>query len=157
VLPLIERELGWLTRLTVAGYVGPGVQMERFRDHPRITLRGPVADVRPLYDSHRLFAAPTRFAAGLPYKVHEAASMGLPVITTDLLCRQLGWQAGEEIIAIDPSAPDQMAAELTTLYRDEARWERIREAALARYALDTNPTKFAQAVATVLGLPDQDV
>ena len=35
-----------------------------------------------LYDRARLFIAPTRFASGLPHKIHEAAAFGLPVVTT---------------------------------------------------------------------------
>ena len=42
VLPLIEAELKWETRLTIAGYIAPGIDMSRFEHHPRITLRGPV-------------------------------------------------------------------------------------------------------------------
>jgi hypothetical protein len=38
VLPLIEQELGWQTRLTVAGYTGPDVTLDRFRDHLRIPV-----------------------------------------------------------------------------------------------------------------------
>ena len=48
VLPLIERALRWETRLTVAGYIAPHVTLARFQDHPRVTLRGPAADFRPL-------------------------------------------------------------------------------------------------------------
>ena len=47
-----------------------------------VRMLGPVADLTPVYDSHRIFVAPTRFAAGLPHKVHEAAAHGLPVVAT---------------------------------------------------------------------------
>ena len=40
VLPLIERSLRWETRLTVAGYTAPDVTLDRFKLHPRVTLRG---------------------------------------------------------------------------------------------------------------------
>ena len=95
VLPLVEKELGWETRLTVVGYTAPEVSLERFRDHPRVTLRGALADTEPVYDSHRVFVAPTRIAAGTPYKVYEAASFGLPVVATELLRRQLDWEDGD--------------------------------------------------------------
>ena len=38
VLPLIEAHLTWETRLTIAGYIAPGVDLSRFENHPRITL-----------------------------------------------------------------------------------------------------------------------
>ncbi len=34
VLPLIERELGWETRLTVVGYADPSVSLNQFREEP---------------------------------------------------------------------------------------------------------------------------
>ncbi len=50
ILPLVEQELGWQTRLTVAGYLAPGISLEGYRSHPRITLNGPVTDITPLYE-----------------------------------------------------------------------------------------------------------
>jgi hypothetical protein len=59
VLPLIERELGWETRLSVAGFMGPDVSLEGYREHPRVSLLGPVSNTLALFDSHRVFVAPT--------------------------------------------------------------------------------------------------
>ena len=39
----------------------------------------------------RVFIAPTRYAAGSPAKVLKAASLGLPVIATDVLSRRPIW------------------------------------------------------------------
>ncbi len=151
VLPLVERDLRWETRLTVVGHVAPGVSLDRFRPHPRVTLRGAVADLRPLYDSHRLFVAPTRFAAGMPYKVHEAACFGLPVVATSLLSRQLGWQDGQDLLTADATDPAQFAARIVALYRDAGLWQRLRDAALARIAQDSQPDTFAAAISRILG------
>jgi glycosyltransferase involved in cell wall biosynthesis len=150
VLPLVEKSLGWETRLTVVGYTAPDVTLDRFRDHPRVTLRGAVADTVPLYDSHRVFVAPTRFAAGTPYKVHEAASFGLPVVATELLRQQLDWEDGGELLAADCTDPARFAAHILALYRDEALWQRLRDAALARLERDNNPADFAAAIEAVL-------
>ena len=87
----------------MAGYAAPGVLAEEWSHHPRVTLIGTVGDVMPLYQQHRVFIAPTRFAAGLPYKLHEAASFGLPAVTTSLLAGQLGWTDGKDILAADPA------------------------------------------------------
>src|SRR6185312_14191766 len=108
--------------------------LERFASHPRITLRGTVADTLPLYAGHRVFVAPTRYAAGLPYKVNEAASFGLPVVATELLRGQLGWTDGEDILAAPAADPARFAALIVSLHRDEALWQRIRAGGLARVA-----------------------
>ena len=154
VLPLIEKDLRWETRLTVAGYLAPGVSLERFRSHPRITLRGAVTDLTPLYDSHRVFVAPARFAAGLPFKVHEAAARGLPAVMTGLLARQLGWSDGDEAMAAEAPDAAAFARQVITLYRDEMAWTRSRETALARVAAELDPDAYAARVQSMVSGPD---
>ena len=112
---MIEEELGSETRLTIAGYLGKEVTLDRFRDHARITLVGPISATDGLYGSHRVFVAPTRFAAGAPYKVYEAASFGIPVVTTELLRRQLGWRHQEELLAAEAADPWQLCKLRNTL------------------------------------------
>lgn len=150
VLPLVEESLGWETRLSIAGFTTPDVDMTRFAAHPRITLRGTVADPRPLYDAHRLFVAPTRFAAGTPYKVHEAASFGLPVVATSLLARQTGWQAGSELLAAEADDAAGFAAAIVRLYRDEALWQGLRDAALGRIAAEHGSDAYDRVLSEVL-------
>ena len=153
VLPLIEAELKWETRLTIAGYIAPGVDLSRFETHPRITLRGSVADLEPLYNSHRVFVAPTRYAAGAPYKVLEAASRGLPVVATELLREELGWTPDQEILAAGVDDPATFAAHVVALYRNEALWLRVREGALDRVVRENGAAEFASKVAAVLASP----
>ena len=151
VLPLVEQSLGWETRLTVAGYVDPAIALDAYGKHPRITLRGMVEDVAPLYDAHRIFVAPTRYAAGLPYKVHEAASYGLPVVASDLLCRQLGWQSGREMIAADTADPAEFARRIVALYQDPTLWQTLRDNALERVRSENNRAQYEMVVRQVLG------
>ncbi len=156
VLPLVEKSLGWETRLTVVGYTAADVTLERFCRHPRITLRGVVSDLEPLYAAHRIFVAPTRFAAGAPYKVHEAASFGLPVVATELLRRQLEWTDGQELLAVDAADPVGFASQIVALYRDEASWTRLRDGALGRLALDNNAGHYAASLQAILGPARRD-
>lgn len=155
VLPLIDRELGWETRLTIAGYTAPGVSLSRFEDHPRITLRGTVPDLTSLYDSHRLFVAPTRFAAGMPYKVQEAASFGLPVVATRLLADQLDWYDGIELAAVPTGDARIMADRIVALYRDPILWQRLREGGLRRLAAENSPESYRAPLLAALGPPNR--
>jgi glycosyltransferase involved in cell wall biosynthesis len=150
VLPLIEAELRWETRLTIAGFLAQGVDLSRFESHPRITLRGPLADLTPLYNAHRIFVAPTRYAAGAPYKVLEAASRGVPVVATEVLREELGWRSGEEILAASADDPAHFAAGVVALYRDEALWRSVREGALGRLQRENGEEGFTRSVASVL-------
>jgi glycosyltransferase involved in cell wall biosynthesis len=146
VLPRVDEVLGWETRLTVAGYVDPAVSFDGYRDHPRITFRGPVEDIEPLYDSHRIVVAPTRYAAGLPYKVHEAASYGVPMVVTELLLRQTSWQHGRDLLAADSADPAEFARQIITLYRDATLWQVLRDNALERIREDHRRADYEAAV-----------
>jgi glycosyltransferase involved in cell wall biosynthesis len=150
VLPIVEEALGWQTRLTVVGYTGEDVSLERFHDHPRVSLRGAVADTRPLYDAHRIFVAPTRYAAGMPYKVHEAASVGIPVVASELLRQQLGWENGRELLAADVTNPDAFAHHIIGLYQSEALWSSIRVAAAERVRQENDPSRYRSLVSEIL-------
>lgn len=151
VLPLIEPELRWETRLTVVGYTAPDVMLDRFRDNPRVTLRGALAETEQLYDSHRLFVAPTRIAAGTPYKVHEAASFGLPVVATELLRHQLDWEDGRDLLVAPATDPALFARQVVRLYRDPALWQALRDAALERLRRENDAAGYAAAIESVLG------
>jgi glycosyltransferase involved in cell wall biosynthesis len=96
-----------------------------------VTLLGEVANTVPLYDGHRVFIAPTRYAAGVPYKVHEAASFGVPVVATELLREQLGWENQRHLLAADASDAEAFASHVVALYRSEALWTTIRDGAAA--------------------------
>ena len=150
VLPLIDQELGHETRLTVAGFVAEGVDFGRVRDHPRITLRGAIADLAPLYDSHRVFVAPTRYAAGVPHKIHEAASFGIPVVATELLRQQLGWEHGQDLLASDPSDPAAFARHVLALYRSEVVWTRMRTSASERIRVECGQETYARVILAIM-------
>jgi glycosyltransferase involved in cell wall biosynthesis len=150
VLPRIEEQLGWETRLTIAGFTAPDIDVARFRDHPRVTLRGTIADLEPVYDSHRIFVAPTRFAAGIPYKLHEAASYGVPIVTTELLRSQLGWANGTDLLATDLLNPQEFAQLCTKLYSSEELWTSVREAAMKRVALECDRSNYEAKLLAML-------
>lgn len=151
VLPLVEQELGPETSLTIAGYTAEQVTLDRFAGHQRITLRGAVAETRPLYDAHRVFVAPTRFAAGTPYKVYEAASFGLPVVASDLLRCQLGWENGREVLSADVSDPALFASHIIRLHRDSVLWQNVRDAAISRLEIENNLMDYSRTVQKLLG------
>ncbi len=131
--------------LHVAGHVVRGVALEELANHPGIIWHGELDDLTTLYDEARLFIAPTRFAAGTPYKIYEAAGFGLPCVVTPLLAMQLGW---EELPAA--SDPRGFAARIARLYGDEAQWRTLREAALARLERAHKPEDFAVRVKQIL-------
>jgi hypothetical protein len=118
---------------------------------PNVRLRGPVADTAPLYAAARAFVAPTRYAAGIPTKVLEAAQHGVPVVASPLVAELLGWRDGAELL-VGADGP-AFAAALDRLATDDDLWRRIATGARAALARDFAPARFAAAVRALAGLP----
>ncbi len=150
VLPLLEGRLPPDLRFTVAGFVRRGVDLSDLGRHPMVDLIGPVEDLAALYDSHRVFVAPTRFAGGIPFKVHEAASYGVPVVATDLLCRQVGWTPGAEIISGGTDDPQLFADGVVALYEQIETWNTVRRGALNRLHEENNPAHYVDSLRHIL-------
>jgi hypothetical protein len=105
---------------------------------------GPVADPATLFGRVRVVVAPTRYGAGIPLKVIEAARHGAPVVATALVAAQLGWRDGEELLVGD--TPQRFAEACIRLHEDEALWTRLRENALAAIRRDYDPATFQSTV-----------
>jgi GT2 family glycosyltransferase len=145
VLPRLRDRAPQL-RLTVAG-TRPPRSVLSLRGGG-VEVLGDVVDPRPLYERARVFVAPTREAAGIPYKIHHAASFGVPVVATSRLADQLGWRNGEELLVADD--PEAFAEATLKLYSSPALWDQLRQQALAAVARDCDPQAFASAVAGAL-------
>jgi GT2 family glycosyltransferase len=113
-----------------------------------IHWHGPVLDPTSFYNGARLFIAPTRFAAGIPHKIHEAAARGLPVVATSILAQQLGWEAEQDLLVAD--SPQDFAAQIARLYQDENLWQRLRTNAFTRVKADCAPDKFRKILSGIL-------
>lgn len=149
ILPLLRVKLGKPDlRLKVVGLNrSPSIAA---LDGIAFDLLGQVRDLRPHINAARLLVAPTRFAAGLPHKISHAASLGLPVVATDLLVDQLNWRPGRDILSA--SGPEDFADACARLFQDEAMWRGIREAALQRCSEEGTPEHFRATVAQILAL-----
>jgi len=150
ILPALAAELGIAPALHVVGYTAPGIDLEEFAANSDITLHGTAADLTPFYESARIFIAPTRFAAGTPYKLYEAASFGLPIVATDLLAAQLGWAEGAELLTAPVDDAKAFARQIAHLYRDETLWRQLRAHALARLQAENGIAGFNHQVAGIL-------
>lgn len=115
---------------------------------PQVRFVGALADLTPLYSSHRMFVAPTRFAAGIPHKVHEAAAFGLPSVVSSLLAEQLGWRSGVEVLAADGA--QAFADHVSRVYTNSQLWNQLRAGGLASVIRDCSPEIFERQVAAIL-------
>ena len=144
VLPIIEQEIPDIELYVVGDCSAPSLKTIECGN---VQLLGRLDSITSTYNDRRLLIAPTRFAAGIPHKVHEAASRGIPSVTTGLLAKQLGWKHGKQLLVGD-GAP-KFAEQCVRLYRDEKLWRRVRSAGLQSISHECSDEKFQ---ATLRGL-----
>lgn len=153
VMPKLDALIGNRYRVRVAGEAR--APCLRRLSHPRVELLGRIEELSPEYRRARVFLAPTRFAAGVPHKLHEAAARGVPAIATGLLGSQLGWSNEIELLIADD--PASFAAQAARLYTEKDLWQRVRDAALARVREDCCPeafnAKFGAIIDSLAGIP----
>jgi len=145
VLPRIQAVLGPDIPVTIAGVN----KSERVRQlaGSAVRITGHVPDLTELYDTARVFIAPTRYAAGIPHKVHEAAAHGLPVVATPLLAKQLGWSDGETFLVAGDA--ESFAARCIQLHKDPDLWTKLRNAELARIQSECSRKAFEENVGAI--------
>lgn len=144
-LPLIRAELGTGIKLYCAGKYHSNALLEYASDSE--VFLGFVEDLDEWYDRCRLFIAPAPFAAGIPLKIIEAASRGIPVVGTELARSQLGWSRNEMLSA--DTAP-AFAKACVEAYSDQKLWLRLREGALARIRDSFNREHIGDALRRAL-------
>jgi GT2 family glycosyltransferase len=149
IFPAIANNLGRSINLSIAG-INRVEEIERQvanLKNSAISMLGKVDNLTQLYNQSRIFVAPTRFAAGIPHKVHEAAAHGLPVVTTSLIANQLGWKRESELLVAD-NAKD-FAKQCLRLYTDRSLWQKLRDNALKKVEQDCSPRYFTETLKSI--------
>jgi GT2 family glycosyltransferase len=149
VMPRLDAMIGTDWQLCVAGRAD--ARRVQALQGSRIKVLGRVPDLTSLYAQCRVSIAPMRYAGGIPHKVHEAAAHGLPVVTTPLLARQLGWQ--HEVSLLAASTDEEFATCCAKLYRDADLWARVQTGAEAALRRDCDESVFVTQVAAMLTPP----
>jgi hypothetical protein len=92
--------------------------------------------------------APTRFAAGIPHKIHEAASRGVPTVATDLLTSQLGWSHEEELLSAGNA--EDFIFQCDRLLNEKDLWIDVQTKALAAVKRDCCADDFKRKLFSIV-------
>jgi glycosyltransferase involved in cell wall biosynthesis len=71
---------------------------------PRVTIVGPVDDLRPHLSAAAVIVVPLRLGSGTRLKILEAWAMGRPVVSTSLGAEGLDGVSGEHLLIADEPA-----------------------------------------------------
>lgn len=147
IFPMIRREIPDMTVDIVGSDNSPRI---RSLTHEKgVYFHGRVSSISDYYNKSRVFIAPTRFAAGIPYKIHEAASFGLPVVSTQLLSQQLGWRHRQELLAARIEKYD-FARHVIDLYHDEDLWNLLQKNAINFVCRHMSADAYKKKIAEIL-------
>ena len=147
VWPRITRDLGTQLELTLVGEIADTVRARFTR--PCVVIKGRVDSLDEVTDKARIAVAPTRYASGVPHKVHEAASRGVPIVVTPILKEQVGWNDGEGLLAAPWQDPEAFARAIVALHSDALLWERVRAAGLHRAEAELGFAAFRTSIRNI--------
>ncbi len=88
-----------------------------------IVVTGYVSDLKPYFETIRVFVAPLRYGAGVKGKIGEAMAHGLPVVTTSIGAEGMGLVNGENALIVDN--PEEFAEMVVKVYKDKELWEKL--------------------------------
>lgn len=109
-----------------------------------VVFMGRQESIEEFYDDCRVFIAPTRFAAGIPHKVHEAAANGIPSVVTPLLAGQLNWHDETELLVAETG--EEFTRQCLRLYQDETLWRAVQDGGSAAVARDCSEQGFRDSL-----------
>lgn len=113
-----------------------------------VSFLGRVECIEQYYDAAKIFIAPTRYSAGIPIKIYEAAARGLPVVGTSILAKQLDWEDGNEMLVAD--SVEMYAAKIMKLYANPELWHRISATSYEAIMEEGNEIKHVERIRYIM-------
>lgn len=105
-----------------------------------VKLIGHAKSLKALYESHRIFVAATRFATGIPWKVHEAMANGIPCVISRLLANQLQLVPDKDAMVCDTA--EDYVEKSRELYHNRSTWQNMQACGYELIKRDCKPEKF---------------
>lgn len=146
ILPILQEHLGSDLNLHIVGFTKSQKILDLSSENVKIW--GAIDNIKPFFNSAKIFIAPTRFAAGIPMKVHTAASYGLPIVATSLIASQVGWENGSDLLTADDHI--SFAQKCIYLYTHPDLWQTLRGNALNRVSKECSKEVFMNNLKGIL-------
>jgi GT2 family glycosyltransferase len=124
VFPKLRKEI--TCRFFIAG-LNPPDSIKKLSSSS-VIVTGYVEDLKEYYDKCRIFVVPHRYSAGIPWKLQEAMSYGIPSVVSELTASQLDLTDGNEVLVAKSS--DEFVQKIIKIYQDEKLWYQIQQNAL---------------------------
>jgi GT2 family glycosyltransferase/2-polyprenyl-3-methyl-5-hydroxy-6-metoxy-1,4-benzoquinol methylase len=144
IWPKVQKQL--LCKLYIVG-INPPDLIKKLASES-IIVTGFVPDLNEYYNKCRIFIVPHRYAAGIPLKLIEAMSYGIPSVISSLIASQLNIKDGKEVLVAGD--PDGFIEKIRLLYENEKLWKQIQQNAIEYIAAECNPETIKNNLKNVL-------
>jgi len=114
-----------------------------------IIVTGRVDSLYSYFDKCRVFVVPTRYSAGIPLKLQECLSFGLPAVVTPITANQLGIEGN--VVLIGDTA-DDFADKIIQCYTDNNIWQSLREKGLEYIKKECSPAIYKKKLNDIIGM-----
>lgn len=154
IWPIIRAEMPE-AELTITGHCAQHVPLQSLiKEADGIQYLGRVKSLSDYMDKARCFVAPTRYAGGIPHKVHEAMAAGLPVVCTNLLRRQLSTtEIGFTDVPVFSSAtdePEMFAQACLDILQNNESWQELQVAGFDFVDATASDQVFSQQLRDII-------
>ena len=113
-----------------------------------IVVTGYVEDLRRYYEESRVFIVPHRYSAGIPWKLQEAMSYGIPSVVSGLTASQLGLSDNRETLIANN--PEEFASKVIYIYQQEKLWYQIQQNSLSSIREICNPDTMKTTIKNII-------
>ena len=149
IWPLVHKELS--CKLFIVG-INPPEEIQKLASSS-IIITGFVSDLREYYDKCRVFIVPHRYAAGIPLKLVEAMSYGIPSVVSELIANQLNLEDGKEVFIAKNS--EEYAEKIVLLYQNESTWNGMQQRSIKYVQKNCDPEKMKLDLLSLIKCEDK--
>jgi O-antigen biosynthesis protein len=144
IWPRLQKDLA--CKFYIVG-INPPEKIKKFSSES-VIITGYVQDLQEYYNKCRVFVVPHRYAAGIPWKLQEAMSYGIPAVVSELIASQLNLNdCNETLVARDP---EEFIKKVRLLYENEKLWIQIQQNSIDYIATECKPDKIKNNLENIL-------
>lgn len=148
ILPIVRDLLGFPVEFTIVGHMNEKEKLNFCKKDNNINVISNAKDLYRYYNTHKVFIAPTRFCSGIPFKVHEAASYGLPIVCTNTIRKQIGWTNNQDILSANNE--EDFAKCIVRLYMNMDLWNFIRVNSIKRIEKENSINNYRKNIQHII-------
>jgi glycosyltransferase involved in cell wall biosynthesis len=152
VWPLLTPHLPERAKFVIAGS-RPGPEILSLASD-RIVVTGFVEDLRPYFDTARVFVAPLRYGAGIKGKVIQSLCYGVPSVVTSIAAEGIGLVSGRETLIADEST--EFANSVLMAYFNRSLWHSLQSAGYDFVESNYSWNRFLELLTKALDTADAE-